>query len=52
MGRAELLLLLLYAAGGLACVWSLLVPTPLLDPPLATSAHVVEAEGGVGGVAG
>jgi hypothetical protein len=50
MGRAELMLLL-SAAGGLARDWSLLLLSPLLDPPLANSAHVGEGEGGGGGLA-
>ena len=39
-------LLLLLPTGGSVCVWSLL--SPLLDPPLATSAQV--GKGGGGGV--
>jgi hypothetical protein len=45
------LLLLLTGAGDLARVCLLLLPSPLLDPPLANSAHVGEGEGGRGGVA-
>ena len=37
----------LLVAGGRACVWQLV--SPLLDPPLNTSAQVGEGEGGGGG---